>query len=707
MTDAFSASRDSRHISGTPIPIRPLALRCAVVGAAIVALLSPAMLFAGGAERILRGADLVVTLDSRWAGSAYGGTYPVRIRAVNKGATRAFRFVVSPLMSRELPTIERTVVVEQNATVQFTLDVPMVGDGSAGEFHVLEGGHEVAPLRTNLSFPSRGTAPMQPALLAISKDHVDFKPFEIAVNATLQASMGSTPGMGGYGGYGGYNSESYQHIDPSLLPQSWLSYSGVDIVSIPLPVLAALPTAERDAIVHWTHCGGTLVVGDIGEAPASSAQLTAALGIEPGNEWKGANPGLHNALPPNQPEGGMTQEAMQAAQRLTWSEGADAFASRELMLGRVYAFSGHPFPSSAQDWKWWLKSADAARWQWPARTGIASRQPTHDFWSFRIPGVGGVPVSAFLILITLFTIAIGPLNYFLLWRRRKLYLLVVTIPALAFVTTITLFGYAMIADGFGVKSRCLSVTMLDQRTKSAVSLSRTALYAGMAPSSGLTFSPDTAVLPIWAPGEMFEYGGVDWTNTQHLSSGWFHSRTLTQFLTIQHRGERGRLDVPAKGTGDRLPASNGLEWGAALLVVVDADGRTWMGRSIPAGASAELASVEPKEAQRALGEALTAHETAVREAEARNVNSLSTTTETAPVTYSGMYGYGYRNDLVNAQFSTGDLQRRINDLRSNRADQLTSRRRSYVAILDRNPGIEIGLKRTSERAGFHLLLGDY
>ncbi|HVV98958.1 MAG TPA: hypothetical protein VHB77_01390 [Planctomycetaceae bacterium] len=676
--------------------------------AAIVAcgvLYSPQRLLAAGAERILRGADLMVTIDSRWAGSAYGGNYPVRIRAVNKGPTRNFRFAVSPLMPRELPTIERTVTVEQNATVQFTLSIPLVGDGTAGEFRVFEGGQEVPPLRTNLSFPSRGSAPVQPAMLAVSKENLDFKPFEAAVNTMLITAANtstSMPGMRGAYGYGGYNSESYQQVDPSLLPESWVHYSGLDIVSIPLPVLAALPTAEREAILQWTHCGGTLVVGNVGAPAGSSTQLASILGIEAG-EWTAADPNLHISLPSIPNEDGTVGPQVESHK---WSDGADAFASRELMLGRVFAFERDPFVGSVRDWKWWLKSADANRWQWTTRMGCSSRQPSNDFWSFRIPGVGGVPVSAFLILITLFTIAIGPLNYFLLWRRRKLYLLVVTIPALAFVTTITLFGYAMVADGFGVKSRCQSVTLLDQRTKSAVSLSRTALYAGMAPSAGLNFSPDTAVLPIWAPGEGFEYGSIDWTaNTQHLSAGWFHSRTLTQFLTIQHRGERGRIDLPVRGTGEKMPASNGLEWDVAVLVAVDADGRTWLGRSLPAGASTELAHVEPNEAQRALTEALADHESAVLAAEARNVNNLSTG-ETAPVSYSGMYG-GYRNDLVNAQFSTGDLQRRIGELRTNRVDHLTSRPRSYIAILEQNPGIEMGLKRTTERAGFHVLFGTY
>ena len=118
-----------------------------------------------------------------------------------------------------------------------------------------------------------------------------------------------------------------------------------------------------------------------------------------------------------------------------------------------------------------------------------------DFNEFLIPGVGVVPVYAFLGLMTLFTLVIGPLNYLLLWRRRQLYLLVITIPSIALVTTFSLVAYAVLASGFGVTSRLLSVTLLDQGAKTAVSAARLSLYAGMAPSTGLAFPLESRGLP--------------------------------------------------------------------------------------------------------------------------------------------------------------------------------------------------------------------
>ncbi len=116
---------------------------------------------------------------------------------------------------------------------------------------------------------------------------------------------------------------------------------------------------------------------------------------------------------------------------------------------------------------------------------------------------------------------------------------------------------------------------------------RLSLYAGQAPSAGMQFSRDTAVYPIWPGHSVFESGQLDWTNTQNLTSGWLRSRTRTQFLTVGHRTERGRLEVTASSP-DKLTVANGFEWGFAPLVVVNDHGRLFVGKSVAAGDSIDL-----------------------------------------------------------------------------------------------------------------------
>ena len=105
-----------------------------------------------------------------------------------------------------------------------------------------------------------------------------------------------------------------------------------------------------------------------------------------------------------------------------------------------------------------------------------------------IPGVGSAPVNSFLVLISLFVVAIGPVNYFLLQRQRKLYLLLITVPLGAGVVTSALFIYALVSDGLGVRARARSLTRIDQTSGRTVSWSRQSYYAGLAPSAGMSRS---------------------------------------------------------------------------------------------------------------------------------------------------------------------------------------------------------------------------
>ena len=214
---------------------------------------------------------------------------------------------------------------------------------------------------------------------------------------------------------------------------------------------------------------------------------------------------------------------------------------------------------------------------WTVRNGISARHGSGEFLNFLIPSVRGVPVFAFLLLITIFTVVIGPLNYIFLWRRRRLYLLVLTIPLIAMGTSLALFGYSAVAHGFSTKSRARTLTYVDQQANTAVTLGRIALYAGLAPSDGLRFSSDTSVMPIWPEDHEFESARTDWTDQQNLRNGWLKSRTRTQFLTTGHRDERGRLDVTPGGDG--LKITNGFEWDFAALVVSDADGKPFSERA--------------------------------------------------------------------------------------------------------------------------------
>jgi hypothetical protein len=690
---------------------------------------------AGGSETLRSAYEMSLTVDSRWAGGASGGYYPIRIRLTNTARPRAleFRIVGTGDKDANLPTVLRRVQVDQNATQQFTLSIPLVSFGTGGELRVYENGRLLEQFLQNVSIPGAepGTVD-RPALLVIhsSPSSVVCGPFETAVQSlaagrTPTASRG-TGTLWSASGVPTARSNDFQVLAPVLLPESWIDYTAVDIVAIPLATFEKLPSAVRGAIVKWVEAGGTLLVSEVGEPGADSKSLAKLLDFGSRSytpdDWNAAQPALARPVAINvEQEGVVKAEApvaagaadpatdseiekarlQEQANTALWPQTPLAFSSRPIMAGRVYAFPENPFPGAPIDWAWWLNSADwSTRLNWTARFGNSGRQYHPEFFTFLIPGVGGVPVLPLVLLISVFAIVIGPVNYFVVLRRKQLYLLVVTIPVIAFITSVTLLGYVLIADGFRVQSRLRSFTLLDQGAKRAVSFNRISLYAGLAPSAGLRFSPETAVIPIWKDDVGLESGAIDWTETQSLTGGWLHSRTRTQFETLAHRDERGRVEFSSPLADAPPEASNGLALEIDALVVRDEQGRLFSGRTIPAGGSQKLHPLEPG-GLAILTDSLIQFPLKAP-AGAEDGSSLIRHRRNSWMYYG--FGGGPRFSFTNSLLETG-LQK------LGRANLEPSQgglaRRSYFATFRENPGIELGVERTIPRDGVHVLQGFY
>lgn len=567
-----------------------------------VSWLSASAAFASGEFFSLTGHDLQVDVDSRWAGCQQGGYCPVRVRVVNRGPARRLTFRIGK-SAEQIVAVKQTVDVPQNGTLGLTLSVPMVNTATSSEFRVADAGGDLDSLRRHVSFPEINHWEMgHPGLVVVSSGTVELQPFEDGVTTFRHGSSG---GAASHHGYRGTNSV---WLTKNSLPSSWVDYSGLDLLAVPLDTLAQLPKETRAALTQWTRCGGTLLVTATGDSATARDSLAKSLvdDAASASAWVWTEPTLDDRHTPqivtlDRGTGNFAFTTHMPSEVIETGESAP-FRMTNFGFGKLVAFAGDPFPGTAQDWFWLLKATGGiARWDWGKRHGLSARQGNSDFLMFLIPGIGGVPVVVFLVLITIFSIVIGPLNYFLLARRKKLHLLLLTIPALAFVTSILLFGYTVVAHGFSVKARCRSLTFIDQAAKSAVTFNRLSLYAGQAPSGGMQFSRDTAVFPILPEYQEFESGQLDWTDKQTLTSGFLRSRTRTQFLTVGHRTERGRLEVTPSGP-KKLTVANGFEWGFAPLVVANDHGQLFVGKKVAAGDSIELQPATDEELREVLSE---------------------------------------------------------------------------------------------------------
>jgi len=711
-----------------------LRLALAIVAVGTIAL-PPAESLGAGSETVRRAHDLQLTVDSRWAGGADGGYYPIRIRLVNLARPRVLEFVFagSGGSDARAPTVTRKIQVDQNATQQFSLSVPLVSRGSQGQLRIIENGRELDQLSQHVTLPDAKQDWFdRPSLLVISPSPaaVDCSKFEEAVLSLVTGGGTGRTGAGMYLSSPSMRSNDFQAVGTQLLPESWIDYTALDIVAIPLAALEKMTAAARTALVEWTLVGGTLIVFEVGRPARESADLARLL--ELGNRapqaqvWRPADPALHRPVKvaadaesvltvSSMRTQEMTQEADESggegqanatviANTPRWPVAPEAFSRLDLMAGRVFAFPENPFPGSPIDWAWWIHSANLQQITWANRNGLSARERHPQFYRFLIPGVGAVPMLAFVSLITIFAIVIGPVNYFVVRRRKQLYLLVLTIPVIAFVTSCALFGYAIIADGFGVQSRLRSFTMLDQNSKTAVSFNRISLYAGIVPSAGLTFSPDTAVFPIWPDESCLESGNVDWTNAQHLARGWLRSRTPAQFETIAVRAERSRVEINSAGSGE-VEAANGLEWEIDRLLVKDEAGRLFSARKIPAGGAMKLAAAGAEDLA-AFSASLSADELLPPP------GTESFAPSPVPMMSGGRRALRYwagRESEPDSNFAGSRLETYLKivarPVESPNSGGLPPR--TYVAVFSQNPGIELGIERTRAAAGLYVLMGSY
>ncbi len=435
-------------------------------------------------------------------------------------------------------------------------------------------------------------------------------------------------------------------------PTRWTDYSCADLVCTDIESLWAMRATPGalTALQRWVRSGGNLWVSNLGDRFEKLPELAHLLNAPDGAEWTpdqdlkvtrdwAKQHGWFAVPTRNQPRDRI-ESLIQLRSPMDWNTAvgeqatanrpgrapaADApadswpyFVAQSYGTGVVAGFCGvrGDYLSSLRSRiqgalsgtgptrrSSWVRSQDLAamvsgsmladRLYWEDRHGNDPAEGNIDFNNWLIPGYGEAPVIEFQLLITLFVIGIGPVNYYLLNRAKKLPMLLVTVPTAAAAATLLLFSYGLLSDGFSVRMRARSITLLDQPNGEAVSWSRLSYYAGLAPGDGLTFDADTLVYPVLPYTDRSLLSGgrnrvnsreLAWgTGKQRLTRGWLASRTPTQYLTVSSRSIDARLDIET--SEESAEVANGLGSDVKLLVIQDEQNRLFMLEGLPAGKS--------------------------------------------------------------------------------------------------------------------------
>jgi hypothetical protein len=681
------------------------------------------MLLAGGSRvqaqsMTVKGDGLSVTSES-WSISTSGGGYcPIQIQVSNlTPKQRSLRVVLesqySPGNFQVMQEIELDPANQAGgaATADFTLSAPITNEFFGGAIKVYERGRELKKCRLyGIGGAFWWGGQQLPTVAHVGRSSPDLRNMTEAVTK-ITVGAGAVP----------QNTYQPLSLKPEQVPSKWIDFTMLDLLLISVTELDALPAERRDAIAQWTLAGGNLFVYGLGDDRENSPDLKRLLDLDrrpPQNaEWQVPKVDQRNTDSLAQ---GTSQQVVRTigGQRVVVATPATPttapaatpkpaqspqpeiiphFTVRAFGLGILVACStDDPFPGQIDDWAWVFKSLGPHRVQWHDRHGMSPRGNNDDFWEFLIPGVGKAPVIGFQVLITLFALAIGPVNYFVLQRRKKLYLLIFTVPVFAGITTVLLLSYAVASDGFALRGRVRSVTLLDQVRGESVSWSRISYYAGVAPSGGLRFSRDTAVYPMEPPGSSGGSRMVDWTEGQHLTSGWLRSRTPTQLVAIAYRQSGEQLSVASSDAGI-VRVTNNLGTNIRMLVLASADGTVYSTQDLARDQSVRLEAADLKELHPALRKLI---DSQPLEAPAE-LNERDLWIGIGPRRY--MYWRG--GMLADWQNSIGEGIFQV--LKSADIDNLKDLLQpgTYIAITDQPPTVDLGVTTMQDAGSLYVIVG--
>ncbi|MCA8949370.1 MAG: hypothetical protein KDE27_07695 [Planctomycetes bacterium] len=219
-----------------------------------------------------------------------------------------------------------------------------------------------------------------------------------------------------------------------------------------------------------------------------------------------------------------------------------------------------------------LAAAAGSAGIWPLGDAIEDVQ--------RIPGLDQAPVLAFLTVILAFAIVVGPVNFYLLRRAKRPMLALVTVPAIGFGTTLLMFAYAVVHDGFGVRGVERSWSLLDQVDHEVSVLASRTLFAGLSPGP-LALGDDGMLLAPAAFARTDNRSRHRWSydGDTGLLEGVLPARTPTALVSARQGIARERLRARRGGDGGLELLTDGGVEPVGDVLLRDLDGDYWAGRA--------------------------------------------------------------------------------------------------------------------------------
>jgi len=230
-----------------------------------------------------------------------------------------------------------------------------------------------------------------------------------------------------------------------------------------------------------------------------------------------------------------------------------------------------------------------------AGQALSSEMDGDWFWRNLISAVGKPPVWMFCVMVALFGALLGPGLLLFTGRIKRRSLMIMLVPCLSGLATLSIVVYSVLHEGFGTHLRVTSVQFVDPVSGDGFVWSRQNYFSGLPPREGLTFSQHTYVRPVTIEGGN-NYGNpnprgatcvVRLDDNQNWS-GWLKARQQQQLLVGHPLTEAAFPIAVEQVTSQQIKVSNLTKVDIPLVAVRGAGADYYLGEALAAGSSVVL-----------------------------------------------------------------------------------------------------------------------
>ncbi len=232
--------------------------------------------------------------------------------------------------------------------------------------------------------------------------------------------------------------------------------------------------------------------------------------------------------------------------------------------------------------------------------GITTEMDGDWFWRNLISAVGKPPVWMFCAMVALFGALLGPGLLLFTGRIKRRSLMILLVPFLSILATLSIIAYSVLHEGFDTYTRVTSVQFIEPATGEGFAWSRQNYFSGLPPREGITFRYDTYVRPVNDDegstnySEMNPRGAPCVVNLDGDQTwrGWLKARQQQQ-LVVGHPIEQGTLPVSVeRGEDSQIMVRNLTKAEIPLVALRGDEDDYYFAESLAAGATLTLESRE-------------------------------------------------------------------------------------------------------------------